>query len=406
MIRLHRHRRSLPHGMAVAAAGFATTAIAFGPARMGFGLFLPAFRSDLALSTNGASMVASLGFFAFLLGLPAAAWLDAQHGPRAPVAAGILAAALGFALVAAATETVTLTIGVALAGSSAGLCWTPFNDAVERIVLPDARSGALAVVSTGTTLGVAAVGALAMAVSVALLDWRAAWAVFWGAAMLVALTALLALPTGRRPSPSRTSLGTFLDPDALPLYATALVFGATNAAWVSFAADRVVNAGGLPGLPERGAGAVLFLAYGICGLIGLATRPIEARIGLNALLSLIFAAFAVSLALTGLYPGYWAGAAAAAGLHGAAVMTISAVLSFWSLRLFPGRGSFGFTAALIAAATGSVLGPAIAGALLTRLGPQLAFMVMAAPAALVSLGCIGAGQARSFRVEDERYGQG
>jgi predicted MFS family arabinose efflux permease len=379
----------MPHTIAVAAAGFGTTAIAFGPARMGFGLFMPAFRSDLALSTNGASMVASIGFFAFLLGLPVAAWLDARHGPRAPVAAGILAAALGFALVAAATDAVMLTLGVALAGSSAGLCWTPFNDAVERIVPPDAQPGALSVVSTGTTLGVAAAGALAMAVSFALLDWRAAWGVFWGAAMLIALAVLLALPAGRRPSPSRTSLRTFLDAEALPLYTTALVFGATNGAWLSFAADRVVSAGGLPGLPERAAAAVIFLAYGLFGLIGLATRPIEARIGLNALLSAIFAAFAASLVLTGLWPADWPSVVAAAGLHGAAVMTISAVLSFWSLRLFPGRGSFGFTAALIAAAAGSVIGPAAVGPLLTSLGPRSAFIVMAVPAALIAFACVG-----------------
>lgn len=87
-------------------------------------------------------------------------------------------------------------------------------------------------------------------------------------------------------------------------------------------------------------------------------------------------------------------------------MTISAILSFWSLRPFPERGSFGFTAGLIAAATGSVQGPAIAGALLTGPGPQRALMVMAAPAALVSLGFIGAGQARRGRVQDERYRKG
>ena len=42
-------------------------------------------------------------------------------------------------------------------------------------------------------------------------------------------------------------------------------------------------------------------------------------------------------------------------------MMVSAILSFWSLRLFPGRGSLGFIAALIGVAIGSVVGPAVLG---------------------------------------------
>jgi hypothetical protein len=48
------------------AAGFVATAVAFGPARMGFGLFLPGFREEFALSTSAAGMIASGGFLAFL----------------------------------------------------------------------------------------------------------------------------------------------------------------------------------------------------------------------------------------------------------------------------------------------------------------------------------------------------
>ena len=130
---------------------------------------------------------------------------------------------------------------------------------------------------------------------------------------------------------------------------------------------------------------MIFLAYGVCGIVGLATGRIEARLGLVPLLSAIFAAFAASLALVALTPGSWPGILASAGLHGAAVMTISAVLSFWSLRLFPGRGSLGFTAALVAAAIGSALGPALAGALLAATGPEAAFITLAVPPSLVAI---------------------
>jgi predicted MFS family arabinose efflux permease len=240
-------------------------------------------------------------------------------------------------------------------------------------------------VSTGTTTGVAAAGALALGVTFGAFDWRTAWGVFAVAGLVAALGATLGVPGGRGERGGGTAGPRLLRREALPLHGAALLFGATNAVYLSFAADRVVAAGGLPGLPDDGASAVIFLAYGGCGLVGLATGRIEARHGLAALLAAIFAAFAASLALIALAPGSWPGVVVSAGLHGAAVMTISAVLAFWSLRLFPGRGSLGFTAALVAAATGSVLGPASAGPLVEAIGPAAAFSIFALPPSAVAL---------------------
>jgi len=369
----------------LAAAGFVATAIAFGPARMGFGLFLPDFREDFALSTRLAGLIASGGFLAFLIALPATAWLGSKVGQRVPVVAGALSAAAGFAAVATATDAATLAAGVALAGTSAGFCWAPFNDAAERVVPMSARPGALSAVSTGTTTGVAAAGALALGVGAGILDWRAAWGVFALAALGAALAAAAGVPGGRAVRGGGIVLPRLWRGETVPLYAVALLFGATNAVYLSFAGDRVAAEGGLPGLPGEAAPAVIFLSYGIFGLVGLGTGRIEARLGLPALLSAIFAAFAASLALVALMPGSWPGIVASAGLHGAAVMTISAVLSFWSLRLFPGRGSIGFTAALVAAAAGSAAGPVLAGVLVAATGPEAAFLALSLPPALVAV---------------------
>jgi MFS family permease len=140
----------------LAAAGFVATAMAFGPARMGFGLFLPEFRDAFALSTTLAGFVASGGFLAFLLALPATSWLGARIGQRAPVMVGALSATIGFAVVATASDSTALAVGIALAGASAGFCWSPFNDAAERVVPESARPSALSAISTGTATGVAA----------------------------------------------------------------------------------------------------------------------------------------------------------------------------------------------------------------------------------------------------------
>ena len=143
-------------------AGLIATAVAFGPARMGFGLFLPAFREEFALSTSMAGMIASAGFLAFLAALPASAWIGRRFGERVAVTTGAVAASIGFATVAMAGTSGILALGIALAGTSAGLCWAPFNDAAERVVPSEVRATALSVVSTGTTFGVAAAAGLAL----------------------------------------------------------------------------------------------------------------------------------------------------------------------------------------------------------------------------------------------------
>ena len=380
------------------AAGFVATAVAFGPARMGFGLFLPAFREEFALSTSTAGLIASGGFLAFLLALLASAWLGRRHGERVPVILGALAASAGFVAVSAAGGPVLLSLGIGLAGASAGLCWAPFNDAAERVLPDGARAGALSVISTGTTFGVVVAALLAFAVTEGLLGWRAAWLGFALGGVLLAGLALAGLPPARKGrTPARealqqivqTALPTAPTPEraaarltqraAVPLYATALCYGMANAVFLSFAADRVVEAGGLPGLPDEAASTAIFLAYGICGVLGLATGRIEARTGLAPLLTAIFAAAALSLVLVGLAPTSWSAVLAASGLHGVAVMMVSALFSFWSLRLFPGRGTLGFTATLLSVAAGSVVGPAVAGFLAASFGAAVMFLAAAVP---------------------------
>ena len=76
--RLH----SLPNGgqamtffHSLSAAGFAATAISYGPARMGFGLFVPEFKSTFAISAPMVGLVSSLGFAGFFIGLLVAQFL-------------------------------------------------------------------------------------------------------------------------------------------------------------------------------------------------------------------------------------------------------------------------------------------------------------------------------------------
>ena len=113
-------------------AGFLATAVGFGPARVGLGLFMPQFADEFGLSVSDGGHIASIAFSAFLVALPITAILVFRLGPRTPVILACLMACAGSVLVATASNAAMLTAGIVIAGSSAGLCWTPFNDAARH----------------------------------------------------------------------------------------------------------------------------------------------------------------------------------------------------------------------------------------------------------------------------------
>ncbi|PZX10914.1 putative MFS family arabinose efflux permease [Palleronia aestuarii] len=360
----------------IASAGSAATAIAFGPARIGFGLFLPQFRETFSISTGTAGLISSLSFATFFLALGCSYKLIARAGPRVPIVIGMIAATLGLAAVAAAPNTVVLAIGICLASASAGFSWTPFNNAAQRVLYERDRPGALSVISSGTAIGVLLAGLLALSLAFFGYGWRAVWAVFAAGAAGAAIANLMALsntvePAGDAPPRKWREL---LTRSAIPLHLVAFSFGMTNGIYVTFAADRVTEQGGLAGLPSQASGAIVFAAYGAFGLLGLLTARIKSVIGLAWLLRALNIGAAMSIAIIAWAPTSWSGVIVSAGLQGIFVMMISAVLSLWSERLFPDLPSLSFTTALLITGAGNIAGPPVAGFVASAFGPVAMFL--------------------------------
>ncbi|MCB8838272.1 MFS transporter [Aurantimonas sp. VKM B-3413] len=371
----------------LSAAGFAATAISYGPGRMGFGLFVPEFRSAFSMSSSTVGLVSSLGFFGFFVGLLIAQAMLTRRGPEVPVLAGLVAATVGMATVAASPNLTVLAIGVLLTASSAGFAWTPFNDAVHRKVRDIDRPSALSEISTGTSVGIAAAGAAALVMVLTGVSWRYCWALFALAGALALAGNWAALRKVER-SPEATPKDGWRDLlhlAVLPLYAIAFVYGTTSAIYISFAADRVREAGGVPGVPVAMAPSLIFIFYGVFGLAGLMTKRVKSAIGLPWLLRALMAAGALSVVLMAILPSRWVGLVPSAGLQGIYVMMTSAVLAFWSERRFPALPSLSFTAALLAMAAGSVIGPAIAGLAADAFGTAAMLLAAAALPAATAL---------------------
>jgi len=354
---------------------------------MGFGLFVPEFRSAFSMSTSTVGLVSSLGFLGFFLALLIARALLARWGPVVPVLCGLSSATLGMGLVAMATELPVLAVGVFFTASSAGLAWTPFNDVIHRKLREKDRPTALSMISTGTGIGIALAGLAALIMVIGGLSWRVAW-VFFALASAAALVGnWLALHgIGKDHSGGSEKGWGDLDRTAVrPLLAIGFAYGTTSAIYISFAADHMVSVGGVPGVAASLTPPLVYIFYGLFGLTGLLTARIKALIGLPMLLRMLMLAGALSVTLVALTPDSWAGLVLSAGLQGVQVMMTSAALAFWSERRFPSLATLSFTVALLAAAAGSVAGPALAGAGADVFGAQTMFLGAAILPALTAL---------------------
>ena len=356
-------------------AGFAATAVAYGPARTGYGLFVPDFREEFGISTSAAGAIGSGLQGGFLLALVATVLLVGRLGPRLLVAAGGVSAVFGMLLVALAPNGVALAAGVCVAGMTAGFCWSPYNDLAGWNVREALRSRVLSVVSTGTTMGIAVSGLVALAAVVGELPCRAVWLAFVAGAVLSAvLNALLLVgmsaggETARRPG-----VGWVFRAGSSPLFVVAFSFGVVNAFYWSFNADIVSSAG--ISLPN--AGPVLYAVLGVAGFAGLLTGDLVDRFGLGRTLRFTLMCLGAGSMLLGIAPGSVAVVGVAAVLYGAGVMLMSALLSLWSSTVFPERPSQGFTAALLFFGVGGVVGPAVLGAVGGAFGLGSAFVVAA-----------------------------
>jgi len=347
----------------LALGGGLATAVAFGPARVGYGLFLPRFREAFSLSQSSAGLIASLGFAGFFVALIITGWLVSRHSARLPVVLGSVSALLGLVIVAVSQNTLMLAIGVGCAATSAGFCWTPFNNAAERSVPETKRGRTLSIISTGTTVGIGFSGALALAVAGLTQGWRVVWLVFAFTALVSALIngwAMRRMPYS--PNATRSSMNwAALVVPMLPLYGIAWSFGVTNSIYLSFAVQHVSETDGLAGVRTNSAGPILYVALGIGGLIGLATADLEQRFGLTALVRVVFLCSFISLGVLGWYPAAWWSVLVSAALQGACVMILSSIFAFWSERLYPGLPTVSLTAVLVVFAAGNIIGPVAAG---------------------------------------------
>lgn len=343
-------------------AGAAVVGVAFGMARYVYGLTLPDIRQDLGLSELVLGLIASATFAGYLAGLVLAGPVSARRGARAPTTVGGVCGAVGAVTVVAAHSPGILAAGAVLCGSAGGWVWAPYSDIVTRTVSPRHQSRALAMITTGTGVGLMALGGLAFLAVLG--SWRLVWAGVGVAAVIAAIVNLRLVPRTEPDDVPRTQGGIPALARALAVPAGySVVYFAVIVIYFTYAAD-ILGGTELPAV----AVPVIYVLIGASGLVALATGAMAGRWGSTRVAAMCLVIVALALALLGLAGDSLSAIVVSACVFGVGYMTGSAVLAVWTAELVPDRAGAAFTGCLVVGAVSSVVAPAIAGTVIPTVG--------------------------------------
>jgi len=367
--------RSDRTGLGVTVSGLGVIACTYGLARYAYGLFLPVFREQFALSGALSGAIATGGYASYCgAALLAHRLLGRDHARGAAGLAGVLAA-LGCTGIAAAPSAEVLAAGVLVAGSGAGLASPAMVALIAQAVTAPGRPRAQAIVNAGTGAGVLVSGPVALLLTH---QWRLAWLCF-AVVTIMATTRVWAATSRHRPATTPVAV-----PRTAPalghlgpaLTAAALLGVGSSAIW-TFGRELVVNNGHL----NTTSSTVFWTLLGAAGLAGALVGDAVQRWDITptwALSALLLSAGTVTLAI---YPGDAPVAFLCASVFGTTYVALTGVLIAWAATLQPATPA-GATATLFIVLTlGQAIGATLIGVLTDATNPRVAFTAAAVLAA-------------------------
>ncbi|WP_022872242.1 MFS transporter [Nesterenkonia alba] len=369
----------------LAGAGLALIAVSYGIARFAYGLFVPAFRAEFDLTPGHVGLIGSVSYAVYCLAIYPAMMLTPRLGSRRlAVLAGALATG-GMGLIALAPTASVLTLGIILGGLSTGIASPPLAHAVALRVPRDRRDRTQAIVNSGTGLGVALSGPVAL---LTLEQWRGAWLAFSIAALFVTVWVAFSVPRtreaedytvavrwqgGRRRAVKDLLPDPLLPEGGLKLLATSLVLGVgTAAVWV-FSRDILIDLGG----HSEASSTLAWSLLGLCGLLGAAAGDVAYRLGLTRAWMLSCLGIAATTVLIGIVPHLILPSLLASGVYGAAYIAATGLLLITAASTYYHQPAAGVGLSFLTLALGQAIGGAVLGGLIDTYSVALAFMVAA-----------------------------
>lgn len=165
--------------------------------RQVFGLFLIPVTQDLSVTRETFGLIVGLQNLVWGLTQPIAGYIADRFGAARVVFVGglLYVGGLGLAALSTSTEHLGLTTGILVGLAQSGTAYAVVLGAIGRVAPPEKRSMALGVASTAGSIGMFTLVPLTQGI-IELADWRVAFTVLAGLAILMPLLAL-----GLRESP-------------------------------------------------------------------------------------------------------------------------------------------------------------------------------------------------------------
>lgn len=372
-------------GLYLGTTGFGLIAVCYGFARFAFGLFLPQIDAELSLSASLSGLISGGSFLGYCIAIVLSARLTERLGARTVALAAALVAAVGMIGIATAPTALSLAIAVLLAGTSTGLASPPMAAAVAAAVQPSRQDATNTIINAGTSAGVVLSGPVALLMGA---QWRLAFTIFAGAALLMAVTVVWCVPrTDRVRGPSSSGMPAFNATLARLMTASFLMGAASTALW-SFGGQLVTLR---LGWGPAGAG-VLWTAIGAAGFVGAGAGTLITRFGIGGVhwTSLgVMAAGIVAVGMAGTTPLLTLCGGIA---FGAAYIMLTGVYLVWGVSALPERPATGLMIGFLTIAVGQTAGAPLFGFMLEH---------FSADHAIVAFACLAltAGFARVGRVQ-------
>jgi predicted MFS family arabinose efflux permease len=361
---------------ALVAAGTALIAVTYGLVRLAYGLVLPDVQADLGLSAGTAGGIASGASLLYCVGA-VVGFVQAARHPRALVVAAALTAAVGSVGMALAPDAAVFGAAAVLGSAGAGLASPALVEVVTRNIAPAGVSRAQTVVNSGTGPGLVAAGLVALVV---LPDWRTAWLVAAGSAVLAGAAVLLLDGAGTDPRATETDTDTdgtgprtdhtaphrptrsWFRSHTAPLVAAGLLGAGSAAVWNAGRA-ALVAAGA-----DRTTSIVAWIAIGVGGAAVVLTARRLADLGTRRTWAVTVAAVAAGTLALGLAPGLVVVALVACGVFGWGYTAATGALLTWTTEIDAERAPAGASMLFVVLVLGQAVGAAVAGSAADAVG--------------------------------------
>lgn len=353
--------------------GLPMIAVTYGFARFSYGLVLPYIRETLNISPSVGGVISSLSYLAYCIAIIISMLYMQKVGSRMLILIAGFTAAMGMGIISMANGSISLGIGIFIAGLSTGLSSPPYADVIEKWVDQDKRSSTNTWINAGTSLGTALTGIMVIFFGS---NWRLTYLLFTLIAIIILILNYRVIPQTKDTNKNHQSQAFHVTKkdlgNAYPLISSSLLLGISSAAYWTFSRDFLLQMENIPEAITQG----FWIIIGIAGVLGGLAGYFSSQIGLlsSYRVSVIF--LGASSLLLGLFSSILP-VVISAIFFGSSYIFMTGVLIIWGTNIFKTNSSFGLGLPFLLLALGQVFGSLIGGMVAEFVGYEVMFTLFA-----------------------------